>query len=231
MTRSQVPKAASVVLAALLLCACGAGAPTRPSQDSAPSAANTRTSLAAESARSVPYVLEQAPASAVADNEAAVAAMRLGEWTEAELRLEQLMLEHPSLPGPYVNAAILYMRDGRDDDARAALQQALAIDPNHAAANNQLGILLRRGGDFTAAEDAYRRAIEADSSYPLALYNLGVLLDLYLLRPNEALAFYEQYQRALAEPDETVARWIIDLRRRVGTDSDGAARVAQGELR
>jgi hypothetical protein len=55
-----------------------------------------------------------------------------------------------------------------------------------------------------------------------------VLLDIYLRRPAEALAHYEAYQASLSEPNETVGRWIIDLRRRVGNSGD-AARVARGE--
>jgi lipoprotein NlpI len=102
----------------------------------------------------------------------------------------------------------------------------LAIDPAHAAANNQHGILLRRAGEFAAAESAYRQALETDPQYLLAYYNLGVLLDLYLRRPTEALEYYELYQSSLAEPDQKVGRWIIDLRRRVGA-ADNAARVAQ----
>jgi Tfp pilus assembly protein PilF len=125
-----------------------------------------------------------------------------------------------------VNLAIAYMNDGRDADARTALDEALAIAPAHAAANNQLGILLRRDGDFMGAEAAYRRAIEADPDYVLAYYNLGVLLDLYMRRQSEALDYYERYQDALEAPDEQVARWIIDLRRRVGS-GDRAERVAQ----
>ena len=55
-----------------------------------------------------------------------------------------------------------------------------------------------------------------------------MLLDIYLRRTAEALEHYEAYQASLAEPNETVGRWIIDLRRRVGNGGD-AARVAQGD--
>jgi hypothetical protein len=44
----------------------------------------------------------------------------------------------------------------------------------------------------------------------------------YLRRTAEALAHYEIYQDSLAEPDQTVGRWIIDLRRRVGDGTDRA---------
>ena len=85
--------------------------------------------------------------------------------------------------------------------------------------------LLREDGKFAEAEAAYRRALEADPEHSLAHYNLGVLLDLYLRRTAEALEHYEAYQASLDEPNETVARWIVDLRRRVGNGN--AARVAQ----
>jgi Tfp pilus assembly protein PilF len=140
-----------------------------------------------------------------------------------------LALEHPDYPGPHVNLALVYLNDGRRDDARAALERALTLDAGHAAANTQLGILLREDGEFAAAEAAYRRALESNPEHGLAHYNLAVLLDLYLRRTAEALEHYEAYQASLDVPNETVARWIIDLRRRVGNAD--AARVAQEDGR
>jgi tetratricopeptide (TPR) repeat protein len=172
-------------------------------------------------------VLEPVPEAAAAGYERAVAAMRAQNWVEAELELEQLVLEHPEYPGPHVNLALVYLNDGRRDDARKEIELALGVDPGHAAANMQLGILLREDGKFAAAEAAYRRALETDPGHGLAHYNLGVLLDIYLRRPAEALEHYEAYQASLSQPDETVGRWIIDLRRRAG--NGGGARVAQGE--
>jgi Tfp pilus assembly protein PilF len=170
--------------------------------------------------------LEPVPEAAAAAYARALAAVRGENWLEAELELEQLTLEHPEYPGPHVNLALVYLNDGRRTDARAALERALEIDPGHAAANTQLGILLREDGKFAEAEVAYRRALEANPDHALAHYNLGVLLDIYLRRAAEALSHYEAYQASLAEPNETVGRWIIDLRRRVGNGGD-AARVAQ----
>jgi tetratricopeptide (TPR) repeat protein len=151
-----------------------------------------------------------------------------GDVVEAELRLKQFVLEYPHFVGAYVNLAILYERDNRHDDAHEALDLALAINPAHAPANNQLGILLRKEGRFAEAEQAYRRAIDADPEYALAHHNLGVLLDLYMQRPADALEHYQRYQDSLAEPDVAVARWIIDLRRRLGI-TDDTGRVAQGD--
>ena len=83
-----------------------------------------------------------------------LAALRAKNWVEAELELEQLVLEHPEYPGPHVNLALVYLNDGRRDDARKEIDLALGVDPGHAAANTQLGILLREEGKFEAAEAA-----------------------------------------------------------------------------
>ncbi|HEX6995420.1 MAG TPA: tetratricopeptide repeat protein [Gammaproteobacteria bacterium] len=205
---------AGALLASLALAGCG-GTPTRP-------AAHPRDAAGARAAPDAPV-----PEDVLAAHAHAVELMRSGEDAAAAAELEAIVAAHPELPGPHVNLAILHRRAGRDDDARLALERALAIDPDHPEANNELGILLRERGEFEAAEAAYRRALAARPDYALALYNLGVLLDLYLQRPAEALECYEAYQRAAPEPDERVARWIVDLRRRVPEDAS-AARLARG---
>jgi tetratricopeptide (TPR) repeat protein len=195
----------------------------------APEARRERRSerRAADEANGEAAVAEPVPEAAAATYERAVAAMRAENWPEAELELEQLVLEHPEYPGPHVNLALVYLEDGRRNDARKELELALGVDPGHAAANTQLGILLREDGEFAAAEAAYRRALATDPDHALAHYNLGVLLDIYLRRTAEALEQYEAYQATLSQPNETVARWIIDLRRRVGNGE--GARVAKGD--
>jgi tetratricopeptide (TPR) repeat protein len=228
---------------ALTLAACGSSAPRQaevepPREVVAPAAAGRaapaesarrRDRRDAEEAAAVATVAEPVPEAAAAAYQRALAAMRAASWLEAELELEQLTLEQPSLPGPHVNLALVYLHDERRADARAALERALSVEPGHAAANTQLGVMLREEGKFADAEAAYRRALATDPEHALAHYNLGVLLDVYLRRTAEALEHYERYQASLAEPNETVGRWIIDLRRRVGNGE--AARVAQEDGR
>jgi len=207
------PRAAASCVLALLLSACGSSGPVQP-----------------EVAIDEEVLANIVSPAAEADFAAALAAMTGDDPVEAELRLEQFVLEYPHFPGAYVNLAILYARDDRLDEARQALDQALAIDPLHASANHQLGILLRRQGQFAEAEQAYQRALASAPDFALAHRNLGILLDVYLQRPSEALQHYRRYQELVAEPDASVGRWIIDLERRVGTDGDAdTARVAQGE--
>lgn len=210
---APLPRLALWLSVALLCHGCGAPGPVRPDEvavgDGGEAALGPIVSPAAQ-----------------ASYDAAVDALDRGDLVEAELTLEQFVLEYPAFPGAFVNLAIIYEHDDRHDEALEALDQALAIDPTHAAANNQLGIVLRKQGKFVEAEQAYLQALETDPDYALAHHNLGVLLDLYLHRPAEALQHYQRYQELVPEPDATVGRWIIDLQRRVGTNED-AARLAQ----
>jgi tetratricopeptide (TPR) repeat protein len=227
---------------AFTLAACGSSAPRQadvpPRRETvAPDSARVADTPAPESrgrgegrvpeANAAAASTDPVPDAAAAAYARALAAMRAENWLEAELELEQLVLAQPAYPGPHVNLALVYLHDERRDDARDALERALALAPGHAAANTQLGILLREDGEFAEAEAAYRRALATEPDHALAHYNLGVLLDVYLRRTAEALEHYEAYQASLAEPNETVARWIIDLRRRAG--GGDAARVAQGD--
>jgi tetratricopeptide (TPR) repeat protein len=208
-TGSRRAVGAAVVSVVLLLHGCGGSAPVQ--SDSAPGRVDAA---------------ETVPGAASAAYERAILAMASGAVTEAELELEHLVLEYPRYSGPYVNLAILYRESGHLDQAVAVLNNALALNPNHPEANNQLGMAMRARGEFVAAEAAYLRAIAADPEYALAHYNLGILLDLYLLRPADALQQYERYQDLQSEPDNQVAGWIIDLRRRLGITAN-IPRVAQ----
>jgi tetratricopeptide (TPR) repeat protein len=226
---------------ALTLAACGSSTPRQAeveaprevvaadsvATEDAPESRRERRARATDDDAVAGAVVEPVPEAAAAAYQRALAAMRTENWLEAELELEQLTLEQPAYPGPHVNLALVYLQDGRRDDARAALERALSVDAGHAAANTQLGILLREDGKFAEAEAAYRRALVTDPEHAVAHYNLGVLLDIYLRRTAEALEHYEHYQASLTQPNETVGRWIIDLRRRV--NNGDAARVAQGD--
>ena len=148
--------------------------------------------------------------------EQAVAAMASGDATEAELQLRAFLLQNPDYPGAHVNLAILMAAKGDDTAAAEHLAAALALDPEHPAALNQLGMLERRRGRFLEAESAYMKAVTASPGYALAHYNLGVLNELYLQRLDIALEHFERYLE-YGGNDEQVAKWVTDLKRRLGT--------------
>ena len=164
---------------------------------------------------------EGIPARAQTLYEQAAAAMAAGDVVEAELRFEEFLLQYPAFPGAHVNLAIIRANKGNDEAAQAAVHAALAIDPDNPAALNQQGMLFRRNGKFIEAEAAYMKAVTADPGYALAHYNLGVLNELYLQRLDRALQHFENYQSLVGE-DKQVAKWIKDLRRRVGAAEKSA---------
>lgn len=224
---------ALATLGLVLLAGCGSSG-TRPAavderrSDNAilppvADAAGSRSSLPASGPLTPPV---EVPERALASYAQALNAMYAENWFQAEVEFEQLIVEYPAYPGPYVNLAILYRRDNRVVDAESALNQALAIAPDHPAANSELGVIYRERGDLDEAESAYRRAIEGDPGYALAHYNLGVLYDLYFKREADALEHYERYLSLSAEPDAEVQRWVVDLRRRLGLPAE-TAQVAQ----
>jgi tetratricopeptide (TPR) repeat protein len=193
--------------------------------DNRTASAATADSAGLPAAAAAPPV--DVPEQATAGYARGLAAMNAGNWFQAEVEFEQLIVGYPDFPGPYVNLAILYRRDNRTDAAATALAQALAIVPTHAAANSELGIIYRERGDFSEAEAAYRQAIAGNSDYALAHYNLGVLYDLYMKREAEALEQYEIYLSLVPAPDPEVERWVVDLRRRLGLPAQ-SVQVAQG---
>lgn len=155
------------------------------------------------------------PSKALTTYEQAVASMAAGDTIDAELRFKEFLLEYPDYPGAHINLAIIFAGRGDDAAAEHSLASALTLDPEHPVALNQLGMLRRRQGQFLEAEAAYLKAVTAAPDYALAHYNLGVLNDLYLQRLDAALQHYERYQEIAGE-DEEVAKWIVDLERRIG---------------
>jgi Flp pilus assembly protein TadD len=170
-------------------------------------------------------VLPEIPPAAQTLYEQAVAVMAAGDFVEAELRLQEFLLQYPEYPGAHVNLAIIHSQNENDAAAQAAIDAALALDPSHAAALNQQGMLLRRNGNFIEAEAAYMKAVTASPDYALAHYNLGVLNELYLQRLDVALQHFEIYQELVGE-DKQVEKWIADLRRRVAA-TQRTANVAE----
>ncbi|MCC5861866.1 MAG: tetratricopeptide repeat protein [Gammaproteobacteria bacterium] len=159
------------------------------------------------------------------DFAAALADMQAGQLASAERRLRALQARQPALPGPQVNLAIVLRERGQVDDARALLETVVREHPEFAPAHHQLGLMLREHGRFEAADAAYANALAVDPHYALAHFNRAVLNDLYLARPAVALLHFERYQDiAGADPEGEVARWIVELRRRV--DAEAALRVA-----
>ena len=75
--------------------------------------------------------------------------------------------------------------------------------------------MLRQRGQFAQARKAYEKALGINAAYASAHLNLGILNDLYLQNLDTALQHYQRYQVLTGDSDKQVAKWIIDLERRV----------------
>jgi Flp pilus assembly protein TadD len=150
--------------------------------------------------------------------------MKAGRDAQAEQMLVAMTRAYGQLAGPYVNLGIIYRRTGRGREAEQAFRRAIALSPGRADAYNHLGIVLRENGRFREAREAYESALRIDPSYAYAQLNLGILYDLYLFEAKKALQHYERYQKLVAAPDPKVAKWMVDLRRRMKRQRKTASR-------
>lgn len=160
----------------------------------------------------------QAPRGIQGQYEKALVLMQVEDFDGAERAFTLFLQEHPKYAGPYVNLGIIYARTDRLSEAEAAFESAIDLNPSNAVALNELGIVYRRMGRFSEAGEAYNRAVEVTPEFAAPHLNLGVLHDLYLRQPDVALAHYERYQRLDDLNDELVAKWIAELKMRIGSE-------------
>lgn len=154
-------------------------------------------------------------ARAQAEFSRAIQALKAQRDDDALQLLTELTQKYPNLSGPFTNLGILYLKRDILGKARQSLLQATTIRPDDAVAYNELGIVYRKLGKFKQAEQAYQQALKLKPDYASAHLNIGILYDVYLDNLPRALTHYEKYQSLSKDPDKLVAKWIIDLKRRV----------------
>lgn len=192
---------AALALSALLLGGCGAAA-VRPA--AAPP-------QAAEAAAPAPQ--PQLPPKAQSDYLMALNAYKAGNAKIAETLLLALNKEHPELPGPIANLGMIEMGKGELEKAEKLFLKALELKPDLPEVHNQLGILYRNRGEFGKALTSYQAGLALSPDNPNLLLNLGILHDLYLNRPQEALALWQRY-KTVVNDDKQVDTWIADIKQR-----------------
>ena len=194
--------------AVLLALVAGCATPLGERRSATPSAAKAAVKPAAPAEAPVSPALQQA-------YDQALAHLKAGRNKEAEQALLALAQRAPELSGPHANLGIVYHRTGRTKAAIEALNRAIQLNPRRAVYYNELGIIYRQEGKFDDARRQYRKALDADPDYALAHLNIAILYDLYLQEPKEALPHYQRYQQLLPAEDGVVAKWIIELERRI----------------
>jgi len=229
----SIEQAAPVALA-VLLCACSstpqrtepasavpvqataratAATPAGSGGTAAATSPTTAGAPAGSTAAATPPV--EIPPRAAADFGRAVAMMRTGKATDAELEFQQIAATYPQFAGADINLGILYRKTGRLEQSEQALRAAVARNSASAVGWNELGVTLRMRGQFQAAGEAYQRAIAADANFAPAYRNLGVLLDLYEGDAPGALGALQRYKELTGE-EKPVNGWIAELKQRAG---------------
>ena len=142
-------------------------------------------------------------------------AAQKGQSKQAIKFFEQSIQAFPEFAPAYTNMGLQQLRLKDRGAAQKSLEKSIELGPKNAVSYNHLGVIARLEGDFSTAQKMYTKALEVDSDYAIAHLNMGILLDLYLYELEPALEHYEKYQSIINKKDATVAKWIIDLKRRI----------------
>ena len=147
----------------------------------------------------------------------ATGALKNAKYTVAERMLKPITEKHEDFAAAWANLGIVYYYTDRISDAQQAFETALRKNSRNPVVHNYLGLINRQAGDFKKAQEHYAQAILIDPAYSNAYRNLGILYDLYLGELRKALESYEQYQKLVdgQSKDQEVAKWIVDLKRRL----------------
>jgi len=188
-------------LLALVLAACTTPQKRPPPDRPAPEAANPAASGTAT-----------AVAEPVKDPQTrfdeALAALKAKKLKEAREGFAALAKDHPELGGPLTNLGILDAKAGQRATAIAEFSRAVVANPQNAIAYNWLGILYRESGNYARAEQSYLRALTLKPGDATVILNLAMLYDVYLKRPDDALARYREYQSLTGNKELKVTAWI-----------------------
>ena len=161
-----------------------------------------------------PEVPAPVGAEVLRDFDNALQLLRDGKPGPAQTALEALVAAHPELGGPHANLGMVYRQAGKPEAAIIELEAAVKCNPQQPVYWNQLGIAYREQGQFAKAREAYEQATKIDPAYPAPYLNLGVLFDLYLWDSKRALELYDRYLSLTPGGDETVKKWLADLKNR-----------------
>lgn len=100
--------------------------------------------------------------------------LQLGETTQAEALLTELIRDQPDFAEAWNRRAILYYTLGQYEKSRDDCQEVIKLNPVHFGALHGLGLCHAALGDYTAAIQEFRRALEIQ---PYALVNQKLILE------------------------------------------------------
>ena len=145
----------------------------------------------------------------------ALSAARKGNSKEAIRLFKQTIVSYPQYAPAYTNLGLQQLHIRNRSAAKINLTKAITLKPNNPISYNHLGVIARINGNFDEALKLYQKSLDLNEDYALAHLNMGILQDLYLYDLTQALEHYESYQSLIKKKDKLVAKWIIDIKRRI----------------
>ena len=99
---------------------------------------------------------------------------KLGDMTQAEALLTELIKDQPDFAEAWNRRAVLYYLLGQYNKSRNDCEQVIKLNPVHFGALHGLGLCHAALGNYTAAIQAFRKALEIQ---PYALINQKLILE------------------------------------------------------
>ena len=100
--------------------------------------------------------------------------LEVGNTTQAEALLTELIRDQPDFAEAWNRRAVLYYTLGQYEKSRDDCQEVIKLNPVHFGALNGLGLCNAALGDYSAAIHAFRKALEIQ---PYAVVNQKLLLE------------------------------------------------------
>ncbi|HET9285694.1 MAG TPA: tetratricopeptide repeat-containing glycosyltransferase family protein [Candidatus Angelobacter sp.] len=110
---------------------------------------------------------------ALAGVQEAIGMMQRGDYLNATIALEKILIKDPKLALAWNNRALCLLQMGHPFDALLNIEKALEIEPNQAAYYNNKGAMLEQEENYAGALDAYYQALEFVPGMPEAWNNVG----------------------------------------------------------
>ena len=98
----------------------------------------------------------------------------VGEITQAEALLTELIKDQPDFAEAWNRRAVLYYLLGQYEKSRDDCQEVIKLNPVHFGALHGLGLCHATLGDYSAAIQAFQKALEIQ---PYAVVNQKMLLE------------------------------------------------------
>ena len=165
------------------------------------------------------------PDDPVALNNAAAAAVQLGNAPLAVSHCEKLIALDPRNPRGHNNLGYALIQAGRPQEAARCLERAIELEPNFALAHNNLGIAYEELSRQAEAIAAFERALVLKPGYADAAANLGKIFN----REGDTVRARAALNRALtAQPSHLGAHIGLALVHAVEGDLEGALTRLEG---